>query len=279
MTRRASFALLSVLFVSAALMGCASGIKASGIDTSTQLSVQESQGSGGDVVSGEDPGFQDPFADNPSKEDSGSTGPEADISDPIEPVNRFFFAFNDKFYFYVAKPVAKGWRKVMPEKARIGLGNIMTNVMMPVRLANNLLQLDFLGVAGELTRFIANSTMGLGGWFDLAAENGLPIDEEDFGQTLGKYGLGHGFYLVMPFLGPSSLRDTVGDSFDFYLHPFNYTIEGNPSEEILILKGAKVENTLSLDKDTYEKVVKESIDPYLFMRNAYYQLRENVQKK
>jgi phospholipid-binding lipoprotein MlaA len=277
MTRRKPFLLLLFLIASLALAGCASGKKSSRCDTSGPLSAQQSSTPAAETPASEDDGgFEDPFA----SEEENSEEYTNDIHDPIEPLNRVFFAFNDKFYFYVAKPVAKGWRKVMPEKARIGLGNVITNFMMPIRLVNNILQLDILGAGEEITRFLANSTVGLAGWFDLAAENGLPLDEEDFGQTLGEYGVGHGFYLVVPFLGPSSLRDTLGDSMDFYLHPFNYTIvEGNPTEEIIGLKAAKIENTLSLDKDTYEKVVKESIDPYLFMRNAYFQLRESCQKK
>lgn len=278
MIRRKNLFLFLFIIASLALAGCSSGKKSSRCDASEPLSAQQSPAPAGESAASpqeDEGGFEDPFA---SKEDSGEY--TSDINDPIEPLNRMFFAFNDKFYFYVAKPIAKGWRKAVPEKARIGIGNVMTNFLMPIRLVNNVLQFDILGAGEEITRFLANSTVGLGGWFDLAAQNGLPLDEEDFGQTLGEYGVGHGFYLVVPFLGPSSLRDTVGDSLDFYLHPFNYAVvKGNPSEEIIALKAAKIENTLSLDKDTYEKVVKESIDPYLFMRNAYFQLRESCQKK
>ncbi len=225
----------------------------------------------------EDELFVDPFDEAPPVDHSKDE--KADIADPIEGFNRAIFTFNDKFYFYVAKPVAKGWRAVAPESVRVGLGNVLYNILAPVRLVNNILQLDFMGAAGEVTRFAANSTVGLFGWFDLAAENGLKPDDEDLGQTFGRYGVGHGFYLVLPFLGPTSLRDATGDVFDSFLHPFAYTLEGDPTLEMAAFKAVKIENTLSLDKDTYENVVKEQIDPYLFMRNAYYQIRESSLKR
>jgi phospholipid-binding lipoprotein MlaA len=199
-------------------------------------------------------------------------GEAAAIADPIEPVNRGLFWVNDKLYVFLFKPVAKGWRAVAPEPARVCVGNFFTNLGAPVRFANDVLQLHPGAASDELARFVFNSTFGIAGLFDIAkSEGGVPPKEEDFGQTLGRYGAGHGFYLMLPVLGPSSLRDGVGRVGDYLLDPLNYLADGN------VYLGGKIaerENFLSLDKDTYEGIKHDSLDPYLTIRNAYVQRRQ-----
>ena len=146
------------------------------------------------------------------------------IADPWEPFNRAMFTFNDRLYFWVLKPVAEGYSAVLPEPARVSVGNFFSNLRSPIRFVNCVLQANFIGAATELFRFMLNSTIGLAGLFDPAGgeEIGLVRQDEDFGQTLGSYGVGQGFYIVWPFLGPSSPRDTVGMIGDYFSYPISY---------------------------------------------------------
>jgi phospholipid-binding lipoprotein MlaA len=208
-----------------------------------------------------DPG-PDPFAE----EDAQS------IADPIEPVNRAFFWVNDKLYFYLFKPIARGFR-IVPEPGRAAVKRAFANLLFPVRFAGNLLQFKFRGAGIELDRFLVNSTIGLAGLFD-PAKNYFHLDpqEEDLDQTFGHYGIGHGFYLVLPVFGPSSLRDGVGGVGDLYLDPMIYA--GLKDWEYYGITGVTMLNALSLDKDTYEQIKEDALDPYLFVRNAYVQRRQ-----
>ncbi len=205
--------------------------------------------------------FDDPFV---------AAGPPATLADPLEPVNRGMFWVNDKLYTYLFKPVAKGFR-VVPEPARVSLGNFFHNLGTPVRFANSLLQLRFADAGTELGRFLINSTLGVAGLFDPAKScAGWERKEEDFGQTLGHYGIGQGFYLVLPVLGPTTLRDGIGRAGDYFLDPLPHYVDDT---ELLIGRLVEQENRLSLDKDTYEGIKEQELDPYLFIRNAYAQRR------
>jgi len=197
------------------------------------------------------------------------------IADPIEPVNRAVFWFNDKLYFYFLKPVARSYR-IVPEQGRVSMGRFFSNLAAPVRFVNSLLQLRMKDAGGELGRFCLNSTVGLAGLLDPAKTLGIDKKEEDFGQTLGHYGVGQGFYLVLPFLGSSSLRDGLGDVVDRFFDPQTYLLT---TWERLGATGLEAVNFLSLDKETYESIKRDSLDPYLFIRNAYAQRREGMVKK
>ena len=207
----------------------------------------------------------DPFAEPEAKE----------IADPLEPLNRGMFWVNDKLYVYLLKPVAKGLR-VLPEPARVSVSNFFSNLGTPARAANNLLQLKFANTASELARFLTNSTFGLAGLFDPAAKWGLEKKDEDLGQTFGHYGIGQGFYLVLPVLGPTSLRDGIGRIGDHFVDPLSPALK---SEELAGLRVLDAENELSLDKDTYEGIRKNELDPYLFVRDAYTQMRAGRVRK
>ncbi len=216
-----------------------------------------------------EPGYpEDPFSDGPL--------PPA-IADPIEPLNRALFAFNDKAYFWVMKPVAQGYRKIVPETARISVRNFFRNITTPVRFVNNLLQGKIRNAGVELLRFAINSTGGIGGLFDPARDDFqlLPRDE-DLGQTLGKYGLGHGLYIVLPLLGPSSLRDAAGLAGDSFLDPLNYV---DDAEVAIGAKVWKAENEVSLRIGEYEDLKKSAIDPYVAVRDAYSQYRAKQVKE
>lgn len=200
------------------------------------------------------------------------------IPDPFEPVNRGVFWFNDKLYFYLLKPVARGLRAV-PEPARISASNFFSNLATPLRFANALLQLKFKDAGNELARFIINSTVGIGGLFDPAKRwAAVKKKEEDFGQTLGRYGMKPGIYIVLPLLGPSNSRDVLGEIADYFLDPWRYAVEVKDLESIGLATFEAV-NELSLDKDTYESIKRQALDPYVFIRNAQTQRREGLVKE
>ena len=208
------------------------------------------------------------FGEDPFREEV----PPPHLADPLEPLNRALFVFNDKLYFWVLKPVARGYAAVIPKTARFSVRNFFSNIAMPIRFVNNLLQGKIRNSGVVLLRFFINTTAGIGGLFDPATNDfHLEPREEDLGQTLGKYGFGHGFYIVIPFIGPSSLRDGIGLTGDLFLHPATYTNEPK------LVVGAYVlftVNRVSLAIGEYEDLKKSAIDPYVALRDAYSQYRD-----
>ncbi len=200
-------------------------------------------------------------------------GPQ--IADPFESINRATFALNDSLYRGVLKPVAVAFR-VVPEPVRVSLSNFFGNIGTPISAINALLQLDLPNAGTEASRFVINSTIGILGLFDPASSMGLEQETEDLGQTLGRYGVGHGFYVVIPFLGFSSLRDGLGSLGNTAMDP---VIDSLSAGEIIALNLAEAETTLSLDQDTYEALYQSAIDPYIFFRSSYVQNRSgNVEE-
>ncbi len=200
-----------------------------------------------------------------------------DLSDPLEPVNRIFYRFNDRLYFWFIKPVCKGYNKVVPEVARRGIRSFFSNVYTPVRAANCLLQGKLGGFWREIARFIINTTAGGLGFRDAAFEDyHVEKSAEDFGQTLGFYGIGFGPYLVIPFVGPSSLRDAAGSAADSFMYPPNYYM--NMWESMGRSAYRKI-NDVSLRLGEYESFKETAIDPYVSIRQAYYQYRLKQLKK
>lgn len=196
------------------------------------------------------------------------------IADPIEPWNRLMYRFNDKFYFWLAKPVAQGYKYVVPQDFRGLIGNAFGNIAAPVRIVNNLLQLKVGRAGTELARFLVNSTVGVGGLRDCAGGCfGIKQHDEDLGQTLGYYGLGQGFYIVWPVLGPSSLRDSVGKFGDTYLASISYI---KPFDAYLAVRGEETVNGLSFRIGDYEALKDAAVDPYVAMRDAYLQYRKKA---
>ncbi|NIA19484.1 MAG: VacJ family lipoprotein [Xanthomonadaceae bacterium] len=192
------------------------------------------------------------------------------IADPLESYNRMIFTFNDRLYFWLLKPVSQGYGKVVPEPLRIGVDNFFYNLSAPIRLLNCLLQGKFTAFGGELSRFLLNSTVGVAGLMDPASYDGMKQYDEDFSQTLGFYGMGHGFYLVWPFFGPSSARGTVGLAADYFTEPRTWIFWDDLETAIAVASGNTV-NSTSLSIGTYEDLIKAVLDPYVAVRNAYYQ--------
>jgi phospholipid-binding lipoprotein MlaA len=197
-----------------------------------------------------------------------------EVWDPIEPFNRGMFWFNDKLYFYLLKPIARGNRWIAPEPFRVAIGNVFSNLATPVRVVNAGLQGKFGDAGNELVRFGTNSTIGILGMFDPSKEHfGIAKKDEDTGQTLGHYGVGPGPYLVLPFLGPSSARDGIGLFADSYMDLVYHAWEHSDYYYAVVYRAI---NKLSLDKDTYEGIKKDALDPYLFVRDAWTQYRQNL---
>jgi phospholipid-binding lipoprotein MlaA len=200
-----------------------------------------------------------------------------EVYDPLEGFNRGMFWFNDKLYFYLMKPIARGMRVVIPEPLLLGMRNFMSNLKSTTSIVNAGLQGKFSDAGYELTRFVVNSTLGIGGLFDTAKENfGIAKKKEDTGQTMGYYGIGPGPYLVLPFLGPSDVRDGIGLFGDYYTSLVPRVFEGR---DYWIAKSIDYLNILALDKDTYEGIKRDELDPYLFVRDAYMQHRRSLIKK
>ena len=228
-----------------------------------------------------DDGFEDEFENA-----------EEEIFDPLSGYNSVMTEFNDGFYVYVLDPVARGYRWIMPDPARRGVKNFFHNLLFPIRFVNNALQLKPINAGEEMFRFIINSTVGIFGIWDPAKEwFGLEAHEEDFGQTLGYYGVGGGFHIVLPFLGPSNLRDMFSLYPDMQMDPVYY-FENRPynfpkkegeylglsrqtiqQTNLLMLKTV---NRESLRIGQYENLKKDAIELYPFLRDVYEQNRAKL---
>lgn len=204
-------------------------------------------------------------------DDGETTAPAPQVADPLEPVNRVMFHFNDKAYYWVLKPVARGYRFIVPGDVRLAVKNFFFNLATPIRLANCLLQFKGKAAVAETGRFFINSTVGILG-FGNVTENMPEFNppEEDLGQTLGSYGIGNGLYIIWPILGPSTLRDSVGRFGDTFLSPISYV---QPWELALGIRAYEIVNETSLRIGDYEAFKEAALEPYTSMRNGYIQNR------
>ena len=215
---------------------------------------------------------------NPGEEEELFEEEFETIPDPFESYNRFFFKFNDKLYFYLLKPVAKQYGKVVPERARVSIQNFFLNLYSPVRFINAGIQGDKRGAFNEFSRFIINTTLGGAGFFDPAKSLfKMEMVNEDFGQTLGCF-FGPGFYLNNPFQGPTSLRDSIGSLVDLCIVPSIYVLI-NYSYYYTGAKVFEVINRTSLRLGEYEELKRSALDPYIAIRDAYFQYREDLIKR
>jgi phospholipid-binding lipoprotein MlaA len=213
--------------------------------------------------------FYDPFADDAEAIRS------LDVPDPLEPLNRAFFQFNDKLYVWVLNPTATGYSKVAPEPFRESVRNFFANLRYPIRAVNNLLQGKAKGAGIETARFIVNSTVGIGGLFDPAGDEwNLRPYVEDLDQTLGFHRVPPGIYLHWPVFGPSSVRGTVGMVGDTFLTPWPY-VELRLVERVGWRAGEMV-NATSLQLGEYESFKKATLDPYIALRSAYFERRQKM---
>jgi phospholipid-binding lipoprotein MlaA len=204
-----------------------------------------------------------------------------EISDPLEPVNRGIFWFNDQVDIYLAEPVARGYDYITPKKVQRSVDNFFENLRYPVRLVSDLIQLKFSQAGVHTGRFCINSTIGVVGLFDIAKDWGLELHHEDFGTALANSGVPYGPYIVIPFLGPSSLRDGLGKIVDLiFLDPLYYIrfTDLDSESQWAIGTGATLLNVVNTRASMLEAVksAKEaSVDYYLFTQSAWFQIRQN----
>jgi phospholipid-binding lipoprotein MlaA len=201
-----------------------------------------------------------------------TTAPNArrDPRDPFERVNRVTYRFNDALDRAVLRPVAKGYKAIAPQFVETGVSNFFSNLGQPTVIVNDLLQAKFLPALSDTGRFLMNTTLGIGGLWDPAGGVGLEKHDEDFGQTLGKWGMPSGAYLMVPFFGPSTLRDGVGSFADVYSDPIHY-VERDSIR--LSLYGMNLIDTRAglLESD---QALRQTFDKYAFLRSVYLQRRE-----
>ena len=210
----------------------------------------------------------DETADQPNE-----NAAEAGTSDPLQGFNRAMQSFNDTADRWVLKPVAKGYRAVVPSLLRRGIGNFYDNLTYPLVVVNQFLQgKPTLGFS-DAGRFVMNSTLGIFGFFDPATDAGLQSHDEDFGQTFGKWGIASGPYLVLPLLGPSDVRDGAGSLLNVWLNPMRYVTDDERTR--YALTGLYLIQTRASLLDAEQLI---SGDRYIFMRDAYLQRREYLIK-
>lgn len=194
-----------------------------------------------------------------------------DPQDPFESTNRAIYKFNDVVDRATLKPIARGYKKITPEWFRRGVGNFFSNLHYPVTVVNQLLQGKPGTAARDTGRLLTNTVLGLGGLFDVGTRWGLEKNEEDFGQTLGVWGIRSGPFLVLPFLGPSSVRDAPSAGADYFLDPLTYA-----DVKWEVEWGLRAVNIVDSRAQllTLEPVLERAFDRYAFIRNAWVQRRE-----
>jgi phospholipid-binding lipoprotein MlaA len=205
------------------------------------------------------------------------TGCASTNKDPLEGVNRGIYKFNDVTDKYALKPVASAYKAITPTPVRKGFNNFFNNLGSITTVLNDLLQLKFANAFTDAGRFIINSTFGVAGFIDVAGMDNIPNRKEDFGQTLGYWGVGNGPYLVLPFLGASTLRDTTGFVVDRVTSdPITYTHNIGEIRLHNQLRAAQIVDTRTELLDAKDIVDEASLDPYAFMRDAYLQRRQSL---
>lgn len=212
----------------------------------------------------------------PPKSDAAAYAEFKRINDPMEPLNRTIFAVNEAGDKYLAKPLAQGYRFIIPGFLRRGISNFMDNLEEPLTFVNDILQAEPDRALVSLTRFVVNSTAGLGGLFEVGEDIGLPRHEEDFGQTFAVWGIPAGPYVVLPFFGPSSVRGTFGEAADYFGDPVSIVLDQviNVKGLSLGLTGLDVIDARYRNLDTLDELRRGSIDFYATARSGYRQNRE-----
>jgi len=193
----------------------------------------------------------------------------SDSRDPWERMNRATYAFNDKFDKALFRPVARGYRTAVPHVVQTGIRNAFDNVDTTITMLNDLLQGQVTGFMHDTSRLLVNTVIGVGGLFDPATAMGLEKSDRDFGQTLGKWGVHAGPYVVLPFLGPSDVRDTFGRTADAFSTPRSYISNTWWNYGSWALEKVDWRSRV-LDAD---RLLDSAYDPYAFLRNAYLQNR------
>ena len=210
----------------------------------------------------------------PAESTPAADSVEQGTYDPLERVNRAIYKFNDRFDRAILKPVAKGYDAITPDPVQHSIRSFFSNLLSPTVVVNDLLQAKFRQSAADTGRFLVNSTVGIVGLFDVAKHIGLKPHDEDFGQTLGVWGVGEGPYLVWPILGPKNLRDSFGWFGDFATNPVTYVKDSTDQWGLWAVDLVDTRASLLGVSDVLQQAAGE--DEYLFVREAYRQRRTNL---
>lgn len=217
-----------------------------------------------------------PAADTPAAP-VAAVPPEDDPNDPLEGFNRDMFSVNEAVDEYALRPVAKAYRWALPDFAQTGIRNVLWNLRSPLTLANKLLQADFDGAGVAVGRFLINSTVGLGGLIDVAGDHGLPYEYESLDQTFAVWGIPEGFYLVVPLLGPSTLRDAAGIGLEAWADPVSRYLDNTHADWAMYTRGAvTVVDTRAQYLDALDDLKRNSVDYYAAMRSLYRQRQNSL---
>ncbi|WP_175703323.1 MlaA family lipoprotein [Burkholderia ambifaria] len=201
-----------------------------------------------------------------------ATGPNRNPNDPLEPMNRAMYKFNDTVDTNIAVPIAKGYQKITPTPMRTAISNFFSNLGDLGNMANNLLQLRITDATQDLMRVAMNSVFGVAGLIDIATPAGLPKHHQDFGLTMARWGMPSGPYLVLPVFGPSTIRDGVGRAVDVRFNLLNY-IEPAARNPMYIAQFISARSDLLGATDLLKQA---ALDPYSFVRDAYLQQRKSL---
>ena len=203
-----------------------------------------------------------------------------EANDPWEPMNRKIFAFNMAADKYALRPIAKGYRAITTDGFRLKVRTFLGNLKTPLTVINDILQFNLKNAGIDLSRFVINSTLGFFGVYDVAGKMGLPSNSQGFGTTMGVWNIPSGPYLVLPFLGPSNVRDTAGIAADVFLDPFYYVARNNNDQDIKwsfwIADGVSAIATYENSIDLLDEGKKSALDFYVFMRSMYQQHRKKT---
>lgn len=198
-----------------------------------------------------------------------------EIYDPLEPVNRVVFGFNQGLDYILLDPLTETYRFIVPDVFRLAISNFLGNLKSPVYLANELLQGDMDGAGLVTKRFVFNTFTGFGGLIDTASWEGMDYTPEDFGQTMGVWGIGSGAYIVLPIIGPSSARDVVGLVGDMAMDPVNWYVWNHDKDDLgYVLAGATLLSTKDRVLDLQRDLKRNSLDYYAATRSVWMQRRQ-----
>jgi len=226
--------------------------------------------------------IQKKAAPAPAGDDLDEYSQVASVPDPAEPLNRGTFWLNHQLYNYLLRPVSKAYEFVLPSPARQAIHNVFENVEYPVRVVNHALQLEFKRADLETRKFVVNSVAGVGGI--LKVSDRIPelanIPPADTGQTFAKWGMGHGAYVVLPVLGPRSVRDTVGMAGDYALNPVSWLSYGGVTgATALAVSAPSAARNMNTRINLYDAATQNAIDPYIAVRTGYIQYRDKAASK
>ena len=247
------------------------------VDEATETPVVPTTANGGEAAAGEIVTAQAPTTPSEKIDTESALGSDDEDNDPWERFNEKVFEFNRQADRFVLKPVAKAYTWILPEPFQVLIENGFDNISFVPRMVNSLLQGKWGGATRELSRFMINSTAGIGGLFDAAKYWGIEKSREDFGQTLGVWGVSPGPYLVVPFLPPMTVRDGIGRGVDSFMNPLSYVI---PFLWVGIsLKLGEIVNDRALNLDLFQGFEESVVDLYSAVRHGYLRRREQLIKE